>query len=111
MKQYSFIKEQYKLTRNDIDLLKNVKDKLAMFGLGHQYGLMGNNQAHFRSLLCDDPHCYELDDNKKPRKCTLNKHDKELVLQLRDNNDMGLSLKKDHIYEKICKLIDRMEKE
>lgn len=111
MKQYSFLQEQYELTQDDIDLLKNIKNKLSMLGLGHQYGLMGNNQAHFRSLLCDDPHCYELDENEEPRQCTLNDHDKKLVLQLKDNNDFGLDFKKDHMYERICELIDRMEKE
>ena len=94
--------------KDDVKLLKEIRQVLKWIGLGDVYGLCGNNQAHLRDLLCDDPHCYEVVDGK-PRECTLNEHDKECVLRLRDNNNECLRYKESDVYNRLCELIRKLD--
>ena len=104
---FNFFKKRT-LNKNDVELLKSIKNLLRNLGFGDIYGILGNNQAHLRSLLCDDPHCYEVEDNK-PRSCTLNDHDLKSVKALKDNNEWALRYKEEDLYNKLCKLIDNLK--
>lgn len=77
-----------------------------MLGFGDQYGLLGNNNAHFGDLLCDGRNGHEIDD-RKIRDCSLNEHDLICVRRLERNNNEALQLGKD-MYKQLCSYVRLM---
>lgn len=95
------------ITKDEMNLLRDIREMFEKMGLGNTYGYLGRNQAIIHhSILHDDPHCRTLDKNGKYKKCKLSQGELIAMCELCNNEASILEFAQKKFFEKIGKMID-----
>lgn len=105
MKKYT--KKVSEISKEEMNLLRDILDMFYWIGLGKIFGYLGRNQAILHhEILHDDPRCRAIDKKGNFKKCTLNKHELSVMCELCNNEADILAYKKKNFYKKLSKFIE-----
>ena len=96
------------MLKEDMQLLRELKDFLQSIGLGTIFGYLGRNQAILHhDILHDDPYCRELDKKGGYKKCSLKGRELMSICELCDNEANILEYSSRNLYGRLSELIER----